>query len=346
MRVGSIVLSSTQGLGILAKDFYDAGLVDEVLIKRKSKKKHNLDWYPSAKFIGCPDSDFHKGVDLAESQKMINFLSKIDLLLLFELPFFWSIYEYAREMGVKVCLMPMYEVTPLPQYPDAFVCPSRLDQEIYKKNFPEIKSQFIRVPTHSAIKWRLRKTAKTFVHNAGNGSSMDRNGTRALIDSMKYIKSPIKLLIRTQNPGLLGGLVDNLDDPRLEVVTEEIPFDELWKTGDVFIFPERFNGLSLPIQEAFASGMMIMCGDRFPFNSWLPKDPLIPVDSYEEKHIIRGQPFQSAIYDPKKIAKAIDRWYGEDITEFSLRGKEWAEANSWENLKPKYIEYFKEISDG
>ena len=46
MRVGSVVYATEQGLGRLGKSFYDAGVIDEVLIvNHPSRKIQRPDWY-------------------------------------------------------------------------------------------------------------------------------------------------------------------------------------------------------------------------------------------------------------------------------------------------------------
>ena len=101
------------------------------------------------------------------------------------------------------------------------------------------------------------------------------------------------------------------------------------------MFPEKFNGLSLPLQEAFASGMLVMAGARFPMTRWLPNEPLIPVEKYSIQRI--AVEFDCAEYSPIQIANTIDRWYNKNITEFSLLGKEFNYKNSWNNLKDTYM---------
>ncbi len=117
------------------------------------------------------------------------------------------------------------------------------------------------------------------------------------------------------------------------------PADTLWTEGDVFVFPEKFNGLSLPLQEARAAGMLVVSTDRFPINTWLPKEPLIQVSDTRMTrlggHLTE---FDEAIVDPRDIAAKIDEWYGRDISEYSEQGRMWAARNSWEILKPKYME--------
>lgn len=174
--------------------------------------------------------------------------------------------------------------------------------------------------------WRLREKAHVFVHNAGNGGLGGRNGTKELLEAMKYVISPLRLIVRSQVP------IQQYRDSRIEYRIGT--FDDIWSEGDVAVFPEKFNGLSLPMQEAYASGMLVMGGARFPMTEWLPNEPLIPVASYKKERL--AVEFDSAQYDPKQIAETIDSWYGKDIISFSLKGKEWGEENSWKNLKPIY----------
>lgn len=296
---GTICLATEQGLGYLAKSFYDNGVIDLVSIKKHSTRVNHYEWYPEN-----------------VSQEIL--LEKCDTLIFFETPFDWKIIVKARERGIKTILIPMYECTnfPFPYEPDEIWCPSELDYKFYKDNGQE-NIKLIQIPVN--VEWRKRSIAKTFVHNAGNGGLGGRNGTKELIEAMKYVNSPIKLIIRSQVP------IKQINDPRIEYRIGN--FDDIWSKGDVFIFPEKFNGLSLPLQEAFASGMLVMTTDRFPNNSYLPKEPLIPVSGYHKERI--SVEFECAEIDPKEIAKCIDYWYNQDIEKFSLKGLEYNLKNQW-----------------
>lgn len=334
MRVGSIVLSTFQGLGILARAFYDNGVVDEVLVKRSGRMTNHPEWFGNAPVVGNPASDFEKSFTKQDHAAVVDFLSKIDVLLLFEIPFVDELIVLAKQMGVKVALMPMYECTPFPIEADLYICPSVLDEDYYKEMYPQARITQINVPVQ--VDWRLRKQAKVFVHNAGNGGTYGRNGTKELLEAMQYVKSPIKLILRTQKGGFSS------EDPRVEIVTDTVPFEELWREGDVFIFPEKFNGLSLPLQEAHGCGMLVMTGKRRPNDVWLPTEPLFPIKSEKDARIVNVS-FKMAEFDPVQIAKKIDEWYGKDIEKFSLIGKEWAEKNSWEQLAPVYLDALRSI---
>ncbi len=301
-KIGSIVLATDQGLGYLAKDFYDNGIITDVFVKPHSTRENHYNWYPNR-------------------VKNIDDLLECDALIFFEEIWDWKIILRAREKGIKTVLIPMYECTkyPLPYQPDLIITPSDLDQKYYPNGIR------LNIPVNT--KWKERKTARVFVHNAGNGGLGGRNGTKELLEAMKHVKSPIKLIVRSQVP------IKEYDDPRIEYRIGT--FEDIWDEGDVFVFPEKFNGLSLPLQEAFASGMAVMAGDRFPINTWLPKDLLIPIEGYKKERL--AVEFDSAIYKIQDISNTLDKWYGQDISKYSHAGKAWAEQNSWTKLKEAYL---------
>lgn len=307
--IGSVVLATDQGLGYLAKDFYDNGVIDKVYVHPHTTRENHYDWYPE------------------RYKDFVDLLDNINTLLLFETPFDTNYIKLAQMRGIKVVFMPMYECTRpvIARMADRIINPSALDQ----KHYPE--GIFVTVPVPSYIQWKHRKKAKVFVHNAGNGGLGGRNGTTELLKAMKYVKNPIKLIIRSQKE-----LENKIRDKRIEYRVGTFRNDTLYSEGDVFVFPEKFNGLSLPIQEAYASGMAVMCGDRFPMNAWLPTEPMIPVKKYQKQFVTCH--FDSAVYDPKDIADTIDKWYNNDISFLSLKGKEWGEMHSWDRLKDLYRE--------
>jgi hypothetical protein len=301
-RVGAIVLATDQGLGYLAKSFYDNGVITDVYVHPHSTRVNRYEWYPNR-------------------VKNVDDLLECDAILLFETAFDWRIIPKARELGVKTALMPMHECTnfPLPYQPDLIIAPSDLETSLYGP------STRLNVPVE--VSWRLRERARVFVHNAGNGGLGGRNGTRELVEAMRLVKSPVRLILRSQVP------ISVPDDPRIDLRVGQ--FDDIWAEGDVFVFPEKFNGLSLPIQEAFAAGMLVMASRREPNTAYLPNEPLIPVRSYRKERLARQ--FDSAVIHPEDIAAQMDGWYDRDISDYSRKGLAFANENSWETLKGRYV---------
>lgn len=297
-----------QGLGRQAKSYFDNGLVQEILIQPHPEYTNHTEWYPNA------------------VKNYNELLERCDEVWFLETPFDWKYITRARDRGVKTVLFIMYECTryPLPYIPDVLVGGSIMERIHFGDDV-----KVVNVPVPKEVKWKLRKKARVFVHNAGHGGIGGRNGTKQLLEAMQYVKSPIKLIIRTQ--------FDNVhtNDLRVDVRVGDLPYETLFDEGDVFIYPDKFGGSCLPIQEAHASGMAVMASDRLPLNAWLPTDLLIPVKDYEKANIA-GSEFDSAIVDPQDIARTIDEWYDKDITKYSKLGKKWAEENGWEKLKPIY----------
>lgn len=328
-KIGSLVYATDQGLGILAKQLYDAGVLDEVLVVKHAHYPTRLEWYPGAQVIPVKPFD---------PRLAREFCDRMDVLLFLETPFEWGLLSYCHERGKRTVLMPMYECMPerLSCEPDLWLCPSQVDLDYYPCGMAAGKHQsrnsvYLPVPV-AGVQWQQRQRAEVFVHNAGHGGLLNRNGTGELLDALPYVQSPIKLLLRSQKR-----LQWDVTDPRVEVRIGTLEHDELWGSGDVFLFPEKFNGLSLPLQEALAAGMLVMAGARYPMTSWLPNDPLIPVSSYTEARISpRCHKFQQANYSPRDIAATIDAWYGKDITGYSQLGLEYAQTMCWANWRKEY----------
>ncbi len=322
MRVGSFVYATDQGLGILAKDFYDEGVITDVIVVRHGKRKEHDEWYPDSPRIENVKAD----------AQLYNFVRSVDVMLFFETPFNWNLIEYCRGAGTKTALMVMYECMPkeVPYQPDLILCPSLLDLQYY----PE--GEFIPVPVPRSIKWRQRTRAEVFVHNAGHGGLKGRNGTKELCEALQHVKSDARFIIRSQMNEA------KIIHPRIRY-EGYVSYNSLFQEGDVFVFPEKFNGLSLPLQEARAAGMLVMGTDRFPMNTWLPREPLVPVESYRKNRVGGCNEFDEAVVDPRAIAAKIDEWYGRDIANYSLSGKAWAEDNSWDVLRPKYLQLLEEL---
>ena len=344
MKVGSICYATSRGLGHLCRDFHRHGVVTDVMVVVHPGVPTNEDWYPNAPRTMLKRPDV---------QAMCDFCDGHDAMLFFETPFAWDVIRYCSAKGIKTAVVTMYECTPreLPAawVPDLWLCPSLLDMEYFGpgQSKVEVGQQWVRgdgghsvfLPLPVEYPWRLREVARRFVHNGGYLGVRGREGTREVIEAWRHVKSPAELLVRVQENVEPNYIEMCKADSRITYSPETVLYHELYATGDVAIGAQKWNGCSLPLQEACASGMLVMNTDRFPMNTWLPKEPLIPVDHYATGRIAsRFFDFQEAVVDPRTIAATVDAWYNRDIAEFSRRGKEWAEANSWGVLKPKYLE--------
>lgn len=325
MQVGMVAYATEQGLGYLAKSFYDAGIVDEVILVHHGRHPTQLEWF---------------GGDAVPIARMpirgpgvYALLDRVDMVLFFETAFDWDFLDVCKEHAVKTVCVPMYEWYPRDKIGvfDGYLCPSLLDAEY----FPG--SPMFQPPVDPST-WKLRTRANTFLHNAGNIGHRNHKGTLELLRAAEFIESDLALTIRCQNVRAFDRLLSQVPqvkkNPKVDLRPGAIPHNDLYASHDVVVIPEKFNGLSLPLQEAYAAGLLVMTTDRFPANKWLPTEPLIPMESYYEARIGEGYlPFQEAVVNPRTIARTMDEWYGRDISCLSRQGKQWAEENSWEAKK-------------
>ena len=264
------------------------------------------------------------------------FFKDIDIILSFETFYNWGIVLMAKRVGVKTVLITMFEMTPeiLPAKPDLFICPSPLDYEI----MPEPKVH-LSVPINTKLlPWKGRRRAKIFTHIASHGGANNRKGTPILIEAMKYVKSDISVYIYTWKKF-------TCEDPRVKILIQQFrEYWQCWQWGDVLIYPQDYNGICLPVMEAFASGMGVVSTNIYPFNEYLPKKLL-----FNPRAMTRLRAggnlveVDAAVISPVDVARKIDEVANMDISKYSLMGKEWAEKNSWEALLPKYHEVFENL---
>jgi glycosyltransferase involved in cell wall biosynthesis len=287
--------------------------------------------------IAGPKAKIIKGVPTEDQIK--RFLSGIDVLFTIETPYNSQTYHFARQMGVKTVLRLNYEWLDDRElefgHPDLFIAPS-----LY--HFDDIPGPKEYLPFPIAtdrLPGRIHKTAKHFIHIAGNcKASYDRNGTTALIKALRFIKSDIKITIKSQ-----VNFENEITDKRFILDPKSV--DNYWENypddADVLILPRRYAGQSLPINEAMAKGMAIISTDMDPQNDFLHQAGLIPIKF--EKSVKIKQHIDVAAIDPQDLARTIDRVAGMDIEPLSRQSLMVADAWSWDNLKDKYQNIFEKL---
>lgn len=327
MKIGFIARYDNSGLGILSWEMWE------------HLKPYKILAIDNGAYRTFPER--LEGQDVRYSKRNISdadfewLLDGIDLLLTIETAYIKGAYVKARKKGIKSVLMPMYESLPnnievATDTPDLFLCPSLLD-------YRELQDRKVLLPmpvNRERVKFRQRDVARIFLHNAGHGGMASRNGTTELLEAIPMVKNPdILFIIRSQNPL-------QCSDPRVRIEVGNVKnYWNLWDEGDVFVFPEKFNGLSLPVNEALSSGMVVMSSNRFPFNEWIPTEPLIDIQQ-NVRVKISSRLLDYAIIKPEAIARKIDEYAMQDISELSKKSNEIAEKISWKKLLPEYIKVF------
>ena len=345
MRIGSVGYATRQGLGTLLKNAFDGGLVTDPAVLRHGSYTTHMEWYPEGtlELVSRPFNG--PSVDA--------WLEPLDWVLFWETPFDWAFPDYCRARGKKTALVTMFEW--FPRHPvhtfDRPIAPSLLDRDLIPGSI------YLPIPLQERP-WWPRTKARRFLHNGGHLGYHEHKGTRQILQAIRHVTKPLDLLIRVQ-PGAEGPFRRMCREERVPLPDGHNKFEFTSPFGmrvtievgefagpdlyppdrDVFLMAEKYNGESLPLKEARASGMLVVTSDRYPMNTWLDRRYLILVKGYHTTRV--GGPyleFQEAEVDPVVVAATMDAIFDADVTDYSLSALPWVEENSWKNLLPKWIE--------
>jgi len=331
LKIGLVARCDTGGLGHLSYSFWKHiyEISKELIVM--SGRRDNPYLFPKGVLceIGRPT--------LSEINE---FLKDINIVLAMETPYNWNVFSKAKEKGIKTVLIPNYEwseVTP-PVMPDLYLCPSRLDYDLFKDYPTRVK--YLPIPVdREEFPFKQRTKAHTFVFNNGGGGTDGRNSYEELKEAIPLVKSDVKFIIRSQIVD-----IESIEDKRVTMEITNKNHEDLYKEGDVFLFPHKYDGLSLPIQEALSAGMPVLSTNFYPHNAYMPKEWFFNAEKFQIGKVCpECRVIELAKIDPKLIAKKIDEWANKDITEDSKKADEIAEKISWKSQHDEYINLFKSI---
>lgn len=335
MRIGMICRYDNSGLGSLSWEFARHLKPTKVLLMENGV------------FQTFPERYAEFDTIVAKARGDINAKSAawladgVDIIISFETFYSFSVIAEARKRGVKTALVTMYEMTPdrLHLYPDAFICPSPLDLKVFKEQFAGAPSYYLPIPVATdRLHWKERTAAREFVHTASHGGMNGRKGTSLFIEAMRHVKEDVRFTIYSWRHFFC-------EDKRAEVkVVNFKNYWQAWREGDVLVYPQDYNGISLPCLEAFASGLGVITTDIEPFGDWLPQRLLVKHDGLRKTRAASGLiEVDAATIDPVKFAAKIDLVAKTGVAAESLMGRKHAMVNSWERLLPSYLETLEKI---
>ena len=327
LKIGIIGRADNCGLGILTQEFYEHLKPTKTILLFNKMYKHYLDRFPEGECISKTEFS---------DDKVKEFLTGLDLVLAFESPYNWNTFNIAREMGVKSVLIPMYEYLKVDApKPDLYICPSLLDYDIVAGN-----KVFLNIPVNRKRLVRRKPfRVKIFLFNTGHLGKHDRNFTQKVISAMKLVKSDVKLIVNSQRK------FNYEKSSNVEVrVKDEKNYWDLWNVGDIFLFPQRFCGLSMPIQEAMSIGLPVITTDIDPLNVYIP--PKLLIKTFKTPPIKGYRVIDTYTTTKKDIAAKIDKiaqMSSDELGRYSDLMDKYAESISWENMLPKYNKEFEKL---
>jgi hypothetical protein len=191
------------------------------------------------------------------------------------------------------------------QLPNKLIAPSVWNLDIMENKFTDMV-QYLPPPTDPKTFANAREINKAdhnrILHIAGKPANSDRNGTKSVLEMLRFSKADYELVIRVQTEYDI-----KCNDSRLKIEYGDI--DEradMYSGYDAMILPRRYAGLCLPMNEALLSGIPVFMTDISPNNYILPKEWLC---ESEDIGMIRTKtliPCHNA--DPRKLATIIDNF--------------------------------------
>jgi glycosyltransferase involved in cell wall biosynthesis len=163
-----------------------------------------------------------------------------------------------------------------------------------------------------------------------------RNSLHVLLEAIPLVKSRVEFLIRSQIP------IPPISDTRVSVQMEEVNYENLWKEGDIYLHLHRWDGLSLPINEAMAAGMPIIAPNFYPHNEFLPKELLFPIEATVRECLLEGlREIDVHVILASTVAQKIDEvalMQEHEIALLSQAVNQLADKRSWSVLSSKFVE--------
>ena len=175
-----------------------------------------------------------------------------------------------------------------------------------------------------------------FVHSMGHHAEGDRAGTQVVSDAVRRLEWPCRVDVFCQDRRM-STVFKAPDGVELRVRTRGVV--DRWEQfagADVLVLPRRYGGLSLPTLEALAAGLVVVMPDCPPNRVW--PGPKLRVQGWRKVGMRCGR---VSVADPSpqhltQIMNGLARDAGR-VERWKAESRAWAEANSWEALRPLWL---------
>lgn len=352
LRIGLVARADVTGLGIQTRDFYRHMKPDYVVIldlSHLSGRPINPSWYPDAKdvikYVPYPETPVLKNPDPATKDALDRMIQQVDLIFSCETVYDYYLIHAARKKGVKVVLQYNYELLDhiynpkLPQ-PDLFMAPSLWHYD--EVPFPH--KVFVPVPVDREMfppmEWES-PVINRWIHPGGNPVMEDRNGTRVAMDAWEHTKSNARLTVTTPDPRV------HSRHQRVTVTNRlaKEPQDN-YRGQEGFIFPRKFGGLCLPLNEALSLGMPTVMSRVSPQQDFL--HPAGLVDSPVDRLVFTKTDIEVHEPNVEELAQIVDRLTEDEdlVAEMRQHSARIGMRLSWPKMIPYYEYAFRTICGG
>jgi len=334
------------GLSNQSKEFYDhMKPAKTLLVYGVTNRKDHFERFPGAMTETMPIPN--ETIDM--------FLKGLDVVFTIEVPYNYYLFKRAKELGVKTVMQYNYEflyyfADPSLPYPDLLLAPSKWHIKEVTDAFGEAtKVSYMPVPVNrKVLPFKQKSKARTFVHIAGPVLHEDRNGTNIVLDSLKFIKDKIKVIIYTQHE-ITREIVTG-KNVKLDIRYGDVEnYWDMYQEGDVLLLPRRYGGLSLQLNEAMSAGFIPIMPNCGPQNTFLNPFMLSFVSNSHELKLTPSEKIISYEVEPRSLAYHMQILRGmnkSEIEKLSQYSNLYATLISWDNLRKKYAKILHDLVRG
>jgi len=334
-KVGLVGWNTASGLGYLNRDIAAHLPVAKWLVPRH------------AEFPTLPRPRATCAVDFVplalELPQLRLWLRGLDWVLFAELPYLERLAQHARELGINVACIPMWEWTNLHaewlNYVDLMLCPTRHTFERlgdWKKRFG-FAWDLLHVPWPvDAERFRFRQRSRCrrflFVNGTGGRCARKRDGSPTAYQrkGMELVLDTARLLPKI--PWIVYSQIGRLPAApgNVEVRRPPAANERLYEDGDVCIQPSHWEGLGLQLLECQAAGLPLVTTDAPPMNEFQPLRAVGAADT-ELVSVYGTHVFTSHNVSPADLARIVQSLHETDIAEASREARRFVEReHSWE----------------
>jgi len=341
-RVGLVGWNTASGLGYINRDLAMHFPIEKWLVPK----------HPAYPTLGHPQT--HARVDTVrlelEIAEIKRWLRGLDWVLFVEFPYFPRLAHCARELGIPVACVPMWEFTFLGaewvRLADLMICPTQFTYQLlsdWKRRFGfGWDLACVPWPIETArFRFRRRTRCERFLFVNGTGgrratrqdgtmTEYHRKGIEAVLQAARLLRS-IPFLVFSQ-VDLSMPIPDNVE-LRPSPSRNHLLYDQ----GDVCVQPSHWEGLGLALLECQAAGLPLVTTDAPPMNEYRPLRA-VPARKTELVSALPPHVISSHSVAPEDLAAALGSLYRTDVARASEAARSFIEAeHSWPTALPLLI---------
>jgi len=343
-KLGIIGYDNCGGLGNLIRNFRNnLPIVGQFLINNPMKVEKTMG--SSGDSVACIYTPVDMSPTVAQFEEFLE-TTGVTQVIIIETPFNWEFLRIMHERGIRVVYIPMFDCVSLAEikylhFVDLWVALNKFSYVLLIAQGFKSKSVYLPYALNLSEYPYKERGGQVFAHNAGYhklpGSIMDAHkGTDIVVRTMQLPEFSAYTLI-----------LNSLTDVPMAAGTPNIKINkclhhtmaELYAEGDIYLAPSRWEGLSLPLYEAMASGFIVLTTNAPPMNQIIQEAScLVSCERFPLPHgtgtgYVCTIPALSRCMDG--ILKRNDR------AEISHRNREFMEKmHSWDTVKVEYYKAF------